>query len=842
MKTNNMRDLRRFRSGKRIMSFMLILAMIFAVMPNSIVRADDIDINKESSVWSDGNYDIPTGTYGSIVIPATTDEGEYHLTIAGTEVTANSVEIQSGATLHIFDGETGNAGSLSCSNITALDGARMELGSSSNIPAGIQVYDIFWNEETEQDELMNITQDEEWEWLTFVYDGNEGKWIVEPNEYDSFGGTEEKPIVIEAAVYDYDLDNNEFPIRLPAGIPEEDLIGGGDRMKVRVSSETTSIVLSWDAANTPNQICVKGAGENGDWLILDVTGEETSYTLELNQVDRDFYYVEFKYGAGEPGPDESSYNFERLQTELLDQTYFAFGDINDDGNVDENDLKYGVMRTLYDEFRVNEGRYQSEGAALGLKEDFNKQDRTNLNANMEKLLTFVTEVTSLEESITATDKSGASHTFNAYKVKITIDHLYEDRENLTEFPDRETATDLPEEEQIVLTAKVYLLDMSNSSEQVIIKIKDTYFVRDAYSDRSGSENNEDDLEDFEGLNARALIIVADYDSVDDIVLFGNYAQASEVLSNETSDAYFASGFGTNGEMKYLGDKFVVYKPDFLGVTINGTGETKSPLAWSVESSLSIAETGRNENNNTETDIYFGFSSVEIAPITSDDIAGLSVVGIQSVEVLDGIPENAVKVGAPDNDGKYTVQFLSDYYDTVRIKVTYVLADDTDDNTASGIMTLNRVGIMIQGDMTAGDSHTVGILHGHESGETLDADVYEEYKAENTDKQHGEYKFAYYATYYYPTSSSATSADVSLFVTYTYADGSVERKLLESAYFTAATEDHVAMSDYILYMGDGNNAPVKVEAIAVPNANADGTIDGAKLGAGKGVGKTFEFED
>ena len=121
-------------------------------------------------------------------------------------------------------------------------------------------------------------------------------------------------------------------------------------------------------------------------------------------------------------------------------------------------------------------------------------------------------------------------------------------------------------------------------------------------------------------------------------------------------------------------------------------------------------------------------------------------------------------------------------------------------------------------------------------------MYEEYKAENTDKQHGEYKFAYYATYYYPTSSLATSADVSLFVTYTYADGSVERKLLESDYFTAATGDHVAMSDYILYMGDGRNAPVKVETIAVPNANADGTINGAKLGAGKGVGKTFNFND
>ncbi|MGN0339412.1 MAG: hypothetical protein ACI4D0_02845 [Lachnospira sp.] len=322
------------------------------------------------------------------------------------------------------------------------------------------------------------------------------------------------------------------------------------------------------------------------------------------------------------------------------------------------------------------------------------------------------------------------------------------------------------------------------------------------------------------------------------ILFDNNESAGRLICDK-SDNYYAAGFGTGDGMKFLGDKFVVYKPDFLGVTINDTGETNAPLAWSVESSLSIAETGRNENRNTETDIYFGFSSVEIAPVTASDINGLSVTGIQSVEVLDGIPENAVKIEETGVSGKYAVQLLSDYYDTVRIKVTYGLDNGSTD---SGIMTLNRVGIMLQGGRTAGDSHTVNIFHGHEMGATLDAGVYNDYKAKNTDKQHGDYGFAYYATYYYPTSSQAASADVSLFVTYTYADGSVERKLLESDYFTAATGGNVAMSDYILYMGDGSNAPVKVEAIAVPNANPDGTINGAKLGAGKGVGKTLSFND
>lgn len=62
---------------------------------------------------------------------------------------------------------------------------------------------------------------------------------------------------------------------------------------------------------------------------------------------------------------------------------------------------------------------------------------------------------------------------------------------------------------------MYLIDMTNSSEQVIIKVKDKYFVRDAYSE----DSNQSDLEKFDGLNAWALIIVADFDRVDDIVLF-----------------------------------------------------------------------------------------------------------------------------------------------------------------------------------------------------------------------------------------------------------------------------------------------------------------------------------
>ena len=74
---------------------------------------------------------------------------------------------------------------------------------------------------------------------------------------------------------------------------------------------------------------------------------------------------------------------------------------------------------------------------MGTAEDRDRQDTTNLNANMEKLLAFVT-------TVTQSGKSGNSHTFNAYEVKITINQLYKNREDLTTFPDERTAIPLGE--------------------------------------------------------------------------------------------------------------------------------------------------------------------------------------------------------------------------------------------------------------------------------------------------------------------------------------------------------------------------------------------------------------
>ena len=497
---------------------------------------------------------------------------------------------------------------------------------------------------------------------------------------------------------------------------------------------------------------------------------------------------------GEPqGPEEEQLNWDRLQQEL-DATDFAFGDIDKNGTTDDDDMKYGVSRILCGDFKVGEGRYQREGEVLGLTSDNQEDNIATLNSHV--------AIIPVEGSISAVDKNGISHTLGKYQITYTFD-------------------------EIEFRAYVYKIDTTNfpdagdnaSWEQVIFRVGDKYFIRDCYDDRNGNNN---DLREFEGMNARAIILVADYNKKEDISVFGNYAQMNEEFSDASSESFFAAGFGTPGDdVPYLGDKFVVYKPTFKGVTIKGDGETAKPLAWSTEGSFSVADSG----DQTETSLFFGYSKAVLNAVTSAEVSGLSVQKIVSAKILGGIPEEAVSVTQPDANGDVEVSFHSDFYDTVPVELTYLMADDSQQ---TGVTTINRVGIVVQGGLSAGDSHQVQIMHGHDSGEVIGG-------------AGEEYQVAVYATYYYPSSSGATEAGVSLFVTLTYANGSVERKVVPSTYFKGQEGGNTAMSDYVIYCGDADGAPVTVDAIAVPDADANGRYEGAKLGAGKGVNFTVTLD-
>lgn len=542
-----------------------------------------------------------------------------------------------------------------------------------------------------------------------------------------------------------------------------------------------------------------------DYLPNPETGQDV--LVKVND-DSEWRWFTFEYVSGEnkwirvpdepqgpEGPEEEQLNWERLQQEL-DATEFAFGDIDQNGTTDDNDMINGVSRILCGDFKVGEGRYQREGEVLDLTSD-NQEDNINT-------LKSHAVITSVEGSISAVDKNGTPHTLEKYQITYTF-----------------------AEAEIEFRAHVYKIDTTNfpgtvdnaSWEQVVFRVGGRYFIRDCYSEANGNEN---DLEDFEGMNARAIILVADYNKKEDISVFGNYANMNEEFSDATSESFFAAGFGTQErDVPYLGDKFVVYKPSFKGVTISGTGETAKPLAWSETGSFSVADSGEQ----TETSLFFGYSKAVLNAVTSAEVSGLSVQKIASAKILGGIPEEAVSVTQPDANGDVEVSFHSDFYDTVPVEITYLMDNGSQQ---TGVTTINRVGIVVQGGRSAGDSHQVRIMHGHDSGEIIGG-------------AGEQYQVAVYATYYYPSSSGATEAGVSLFVTLTYEDGSVERKVIPSTYFKGQEGGNTAMSDYVIYYGDVDGAPVTVDAIAVPNADANGRYEGAKLGAGKGVNFTITLD-
>lgn len=575
-------------------------------------------------------------------------------------------------------------------------------------------------------------------------------------------------------------------------------------------------------SNTP--LVQSVALELYDYLPNPETGQDV--LVNVNG-DPEWRWFTFEYVSGEnkwirvpdepQGPEEEQLNWERLQQEL-DATEFAFGDIDKSGATDDNDMKYGVSRILCGDFKAGEGRYQREGLALGLIRD----DGQNTDTNIQKIMDLARVEQVAGEKITVKDKNDNEKYLDKYKITYTIPSLYE-------YPDGEDNEPriVALEDPIVFSAYVYKIDTTNfpgtadnaSWEQVIFRVGDKYFIRDCYSEGNGNEN---DLKDFEGMNARAIILVADYNKKEDISVFGNYAQMNEEFSDASSESFFAAGFGTHEEgVPYLGDKFVVYKPSFKGVTIKGDGETAKPLAWSETGSFSVADSGEH----TETSLFFGYSKAVLNAITSREVEGLSVQKIASAKILGGIPEEAVSVTQPDAGGNVEVSFHSDFYDSVPVELTYLMAGGSQQ---TGVTTINRVGIVVQGGRSAGDSHKVQIMHGHDSGEVIGG-------------AGEQYDVAVYATYYYPSSSGATEASVSLFVTLTYADGSVERKVIPSTYFKGQEGGNTAMSDYVIYCGDADGAPVTVDAIAVPNADANGRYEGAKLGAGKGVNFTVTLD-
>lgn len=844
---------------KKILSLILTICIVMSLAPVIAFADGDSGPEPDFVIRWDTNDGIEGMTLvdGVATFDTLTIEPEHYIVIEGAQVHVNTLTLGEGArveVLNVDDEGNTHTGALSWNTINASNRARILMQNGENIPEGMEIYRWSSPEEGEDPfalisagearELIGWTEVE----FTVLEDetAESGRWVWNSYDFDCFGPTEDT-VVVELTVNGYmdEISGDNFPLAFPEEINEENKIFDGKRAKIRVSDNIESIAIGWQEENSPRRISVANANpdEPGGWLVME-NPQGNSYELMLNLLRDDdskenYYRVEFDYGSDSNDDGGSNNNgddisrfFERLDDEQGAELH-AYGNqelsgetVSDDENTDESDLILGWAKSLAGDFKVGEGRYQVIGEYIELTPNPEKSKEIE-NENVEKVRDLITcEPQGEQYDIVASNYAGESKTLEAYTLTFSVPK--KSQEELKEGTQGE-----PKDDKYTVTTTAYMIQKEDVSsdgatyEQVVIKIGDEFYIRNA----GDGENSEfvclganDDKD-----NTRAINIVTDaYTTRDEVIVFGNNASLTqEEMSDDSAKAYFVNNFWM--DERDMGGKIAIYRPDFTGVFLKpDTESTLEALAWGNNTSYDIKESGEG----LETDFYFGYSKAILSAITGDKLNGLKVKSLMNVEVLGDIPDNAVKV-EKNNDDTFMVEFLSDYYDEVAIKLTYLLDDNTQiENT----LTINRVGIVVSYGRTPGDDKTrVQIHHGHDSGEFI---------TDNGNKMEG----VIYATYYHPQGTgNIENSDTSLYVTLHYKNGTVEQKIIKADFFTKETDEHTAMSDYVVAIAPhGTNIedtlPVKVEVIAVENADADGRFNGAKLGAGKGVQCDVNFDD
>ena len=844
----------RKKRPKVLLALFLVMVMAITGIPLKeamVVRAEgtepirDIEIKAQTTVGElnevFGDDSSSINEDGSITIENVTVRSGHFIVIWDARVHINNLTLESGARIEILSTQEGEAepvfGKLTYGTLTVGDGAQMMLSAKANAPEGITLYQ-------ENMEGRIIQCEGEFDWKEFTYRQTEERWIAYLSEYDRFGSTVGKEILVEVEICDYP-GGEALPFVLPEGFAPEDFISDGNRVKLRVPRTTGSVDLGWIDAAKPVRIAVdNNSGEERDnWIFA--TDEQMvggKYTLQLNLMNgeqpREYYFVQFLYGpeGGGAGAPQESEKVRMLREGLkrLDEeqgvAYHAYGNqvysdetitnANDSENTSEDDLRLGWAKYLARDFAVGEGRYQGIGEAIGLAANTTENKRSN----DEKVLNMITcEAQSARNKIVVKDMSGANHELSAYTLTfkpILVETQY-------------TPEERAQLEAITVTTTAYMIEKGdvssgNTYAQVVIKVGNEFYIRNA----AGGENEEYKcLGSGNNDNTRALNIVTDQlNGSESVVVFGNNASlSSEKLSDDSAKEYFVNNFNSNENGVGMGGKIAIYRPTFTGVFLKPDSETnKEAWAWETNTSYDIKESGEK----SETDFYFGYGKAIISPLTGTSLDGIPVKELTKVEVLGGIPENAVKV-TKSADKTFTLEFLSDFYDQVQLQLTYLMNDETEKQNT---LTINRVGIVLQYGRTPGDDKTrVQIYHGHQSGEFIS----------NDGKEMGG---VIYATYYHPQGTgNIESSDTSLYVTLHYRDGRTEQRIIKASFFKKEDSGHTAMSDYVIAIApqEGNLEdllPTYVEAIAVENADESGRFNGAKLGAGKGVHCDVVFDN
>lgn len=542
-------------------------------------------------------------------------------------------------------------------------------------------------------------------------------------------------------------------------------------------------------------------------------------------------------GGGNNQPENRFDDFDFLR-EQYESELFAYGEWDGVEGVDENDLIFGLCAAfaqdmIYytdDSGNVNGGgRRQELGHLLGLNAFTHREDESRDNstriANIEKLASYCNAERNSSKDLTVDTVLGEK-TLSAYDITMNVTQVMND--DFTEL------VGVDPEHPLSLMQTVYLIDADAcagkaTTSMFIVRIKDKYYLRGAAFE--GDSDLTNPMGGYSNDTDAVTIVSPEYTNPSDVYFFGNNVVTHDEgtsLWDSSATGYFVASIngGCSERDGYpvnldFGGKVAIYKPSFTGILLL-TDKSVVPAAWEVNTSYSVKETA----DNAKTDLFFGYRNVKLVPVTNEMINEFSVSSVASISVEGDIPQKAVSV-TDNSDGTYNLDFYSDFYDSVKLKIVYNLSGG---GTKTSYITINRVGIVITGEMTPGfNHHEITIMHGHSRNE------------ENIIRKDDGSDFGYsiVASYYHAPEDESTSANTALFVTMTYADGSVETQIVPTKFFTAKTDRNTAISDYVLFLGEPDQAPVKVEAIAVNNPDANGRSTGAKLGAGKGVCKYIE---
>lgn len=571
----------------------------------------------------------------------------------------------------------------------------------------------------------------------------------------------------------------------------------------------------------------KEATDNNNTFVWEVSSEEGKRMRPEIRFIRD---------QQEPGGENTGEGDSSIQDspqdikDYIEGQKYAFGDWNEDeyGKVTAEDLKMGMAcQIFYPKFSQN-GKLQTE---YGI----------NTYSDLLGCITIQEDVT---KNITAKDAAGNERTIKGYTYTVTL-------------TPSEQAT---EAETVTAKGVVYGLAFNDDSTYAknsrgcIIAVTEKngterYHLCCAEAYTADTENDVVNLISSDtSKNEGTILVVDDFDVTYDaergeyrrgVSIFGNGASLDALLSQE-EDTKLVAYQGRNEN--FIGDVnrdtgknwdsifgiFTFCQKDFVGSRIKGSGAEGNTPSWAFNQ-YPIYSTADSFDTENEAVVYFGNRDVTIEPV--DNVTGFNstITGIESVTTVDNLPEGAVAITNETNK-KWKVQFKSDYYDTVKIKIVYQLAGGS---TKNSYININRVGIdILEGGPGGGDT-SMTLFHGTEDGPRY------------TPKGN----YVIWGTYYYPT-EEAYKQLVDLYVTYTWADGSVSREIIRNKAalnlgYNYESTGNCASSDFILYDGTRNEAPVKIQTIVVASGfdSANATeFAGAKFGAGKGVSWTNYYRN